>query len=104
MKAQLWILGICLSLSHLQAQSLLQDINHTSTEASSIIGEAARFGNGLFFTANSLEYGGDLWFTDGTETGTQLILDAVPGRVNGSFRYGYDYDLRHVTWQNTFYF
>ena len=33
----------------------------------------------IYFTANSPEYGYEIWYTDGTENGTQILLDLNPG-------------------------
>ncbi|MDJ0835952.1 MAG: hypothetical protein QNK37_05500 [Acidobacteriota bacterium] len=37
------------------------------------------FGNLLLFTAHTPEHGRELWRTDGTEAGTQLVKDILPG-------------------------
>ena len=43
----------------------------------------ANVGSTFFFRGRSAEHGWELWKTDGTETGTQLVLDANPGVANG---------------------
>ena len=47
------------------------------------------FNGQLFFTANDGETGNELWISDGTEAGTQLLLDINPGSSSGY--YGGDY-------------
>ena len=44
------------------------------------------FNNGIVFTAQDGAFGGELWFSDGTTSGTRQIKDIVPG-PNGSFPY-----------------
>lgn len=39
----------------------------------------ATYGDELYFNAYSIGYGGELWKTDGTETGTVLVKDIYPG-------------------------
>ena len=36
-------------------------------------------GKWLFFVANDIQHGTELWATDGTETGTRLVRDIYPG-------------------------
>jgi ELWxxDGT repeat protein len=43
----------------------------------------ANIGSTFFFRGRSAEHGWELWKTDGTEGGTQLVLDANPGIGNG---------------------
>ena len=38
----------------------------------------------IYFTANSPEYGYEIWHSDGTENGTQILLDLNPG-TNSSY-------------------
>lgn len=37
------------------------------------------FGGGVFFSADDSVHGKELWFTDGTKSGTRLFADLVPG-------------------------
>ncbi len=39
---------------------------------------------GLFFVANDLEHGAELWISDGSESGTQLVRDIFPGPTGSS--------------------
>lgn len=43
----------------------------------------ANIGSTFFFRGRSAEHGWELWKTDGTESGTQLVFDANPGTGNG---------------------
>ncbi|MBP1840726.1 T9SS type A sorting domain-containing protein [Formosa algae] len=47
--------------------------NNLNEPAFTVIGDQA------FFAGSDATYGAELWITDGTETGTQLVLDAEPG-------------------------
>jgi len=37
----------------------------------------------VLFTARSPEHGEELWLSDGTEKGTRLLVDLVPGFLSG---------------------
>ncbi|MFN8278553.1 MAG: ELWxxDGT repeat protein [Chitinophagales bacterium] len=41
------------------------------------------FNGKLYFTANDSIHGGEMWRTDGTSLGTQMVVDATPGPGNG---------------------
>jgi gliding motility-associated-like protein len=49
-------------------------------------------GNKLIFAASSIEYGLELWVSDGTEAGTTLLKDINPG-TSGLFRVGANTDI-----------
>lgn len=60
------------------------------------------FDGKLYFSAYSAEYGNELWSTDGTEAGTQMVKDINPGDAHADPRFltvynnqlyfiGYDY-------------
>ena len=58
----------------------MRDINTTPTSGSgSSPGEFVEFQGRAFFTAYSLETGREIWESDGTEAGTVLLKDIVPG-------------------------
>ena len=44
-----------------------------------------RLGDGLVFSAWTTATGRELWFSDGTEAGTEMITDLNPGPVNGPY-------------------
>ena len=59
---------------------------------SSFPGNLTEFGDRLYFTANDGENGRELWVSDGTSSGTQLLKDLDPGTstygdANSSFPY-----------------
>lgn len=62
--------------------SLLKDLNPGSTGStpnSSFPKFVAKIGNRIFFTATTASEGFELWSTDGTSAGTQLLKDINPG-------------------------
>ncbi|MEZ6097863.1 MAG: FG-GAP-like repeat-containing protein [Pirellulaceae bacterium] len=63
---------------------LLMDIN--PGPASSYPRDFVKIGDYLFFTAEQLNTGRELWRTDGTPDGTILLADAVPGSSSGDPR------------------
>lgn len=71
-----------------QAQSpyLVRDINTTlSTDvASSTPGNFTAFGNRTYFIATTKQTGAEIWSTDGTSSGTGLLLDIIPGEAGSS--------------------
>ena len=61
---------------------LLKNINPTVTvtnAANSNPNNFTLFNNKLYFTANDATNGDELWVSDGTEIGTQMVLDLYPG-------------------------
>ena len=68
---------------------LVRDINPGISDYGYVNGSNAygftEFNEQLFFTANDGENGNELWVSDGTTEGTQLLLDINPGIGN----YGY---------------
>lgn len=61
---------------------LLKNINPTITvtnAANSNPNNFTLFNNKLYFTANDTTNGDELWMTDGTTAGTQMVLDLYPG-------------------------
>lgn len=68
---------------------LVKDINPGSGSSSwGSLGQTAILGDMLYFIARNDTYGAELWRTDGTEAGTQMVCDLVPG--SGS---SYPWDL-----------
>jgi ELWxxDGT repeat protein len=62
---------------------LLADVNRIVTQNGSDPGNFVTVGNFAFFTATTAMHGKELWRTDGTEAGTQLVCDIGPGRTGG---------------------
>jgi ELWxxDGT repeat protein len=48
---------------------------------------AARIGREVYFAASNLEFGYELWKTDGTEAGTELVKDIAPGSAGSGPNY-----------------
>jgi ELWxxDGT repeat protein len=67
-----------------EGTQLLVDINpgtdSNGNPSDSYASNFTEFGGQLFFSANDGEAGNELWVTDGTAEGTQLLLDLNPGR------------------------
>ena len=55
---------------------LVKDIEPQLTSSPS---DLLVFNDSLFFAASTFDHGRELWISDGTEAGTQLVADAVPG-------------------------
>ena len=75
---------------------LLVDINPGGSEGyyggyyyadSSYASNFIEFNDQLFFTANDGENGNELWVSDGTSSGTQLLVDINPGGSEGYYGY-----------------
>ncbi len=60
---------------------LVRDINPGSGDSG--ISELTPFADVLYFTANDVSHGAELWRSDGTDIGTQEVADIFPGS-NGS--------------------
>ena len=58
------------------------DINPGSDHSSP--GEFTPLNGLLLFTAETAADGRELWFTDGTGVGTQMVLDIYPGPEDGN--------------------
>ena len=69
-------------------------INNYGSGYSSSAKDFTEFNDKLYFTANDGENGNELWVTDGTAEGTQLLVDLRPGTSNDGSGYGsYPSDL-----------
>ena len=77
------LIATTLLLKFVFAQNLIQDVNTTSSEQSSSPGEFRPFKNGFLFSASTLENGRELWWSDGTPNGAQLLKDIFPGGNSG---------------------
>jgi len=64
---------------------LVKDINPGSSDSVSIgAGLFTSINNTLLFVAKSPLYGNELWRSDGTTSGTQLVKDMTPGKLGPS--------------------
>ncbi|NJL19317.1 MAG: hypothetical protein HC901_03315 [Bdellovibrionaceae bacterium] len=62
---------------------ILKDINALSAAGSSSPSNMVRIGSTVYFTA-SVDYGQELWKTDGTAAGTAMVKDILPGTASSS--------------------
>lgn len=62
---------------------LVSDINQAPEMVSSDPDSLTRAGDTVYFTADDGTHGRELWRTDGTGTGTQLVKDIHAGRAGG---------------------
>ena len=87
--------------------SLLVDINpgldNYGSPNSSSPYNFIKFNNKLYFSANNSESGNELWVTDGTVEGTQLLIDIRSGFSSYGFAYG-SYPSNFVEFNNKLYF
>ncbi|UZR97363.1 MBG domain-containing protein [Chondrinema litorale] len=56
-------------------------LNYPNLYAPSYLG---KYNNKIFFSAGQQEIGNELWVTDGTEEGTQLFADIIPGETGSN--------------------
>ncbi len=77
---------------------LVKDINPRISSSGfpygSSLSDFVEFNNQLFFTADDRENGDELWVSDGTTEGTQLLIDINPyvsneGYAKGSYAFGF---------------
>ncbi|WP_428662903.1 T9SS type A sorting domain-containing protein [Runella sp.] len=66
------------------AQNQLTAVKHLANNSSNPR-KFVRVENKLFFIATTNQQGDEWWVTDGTETGTQLLKDIVPGSGSGLY-------------------
>ncbi|WP_019505636.1 ELWxxDGT repeat protein [Pleurocapsa sp. PCC 7319] len=75
-----------------EGTQLLVDINPGSSDYGYNYGSYARnlteFNEQLYFTANDGDNGNELWVSDGTSEGTQLLVDINPGSSDYGYNYG----------------
>ena len=79
-----------------EGTQLLKDINPGSNYGNpngSYASNFTEFEDQLFFTANNGENGNELWVSDGTSEGTQLLVDINPGSNYGNPNGSYAYNL-----------
>lgn len=75
--------------SGLSAQTLVKDFNTTPVPEPNSSDPFGYYelGNGeVLFAAKTLDHGSELWITDGTSSGTRLVLDIQPGHQSSSPR------------------
>ncbi len=63
-----------------QPATLLKDLNAHPNSANGFNLTATT--SRLFFTGSDLEHGGELWTSDGTQAGTHMVKDLVPGKTS----------------------
>ncbi|MEM7202583.1 MAG: hypothetical protein AAF628_20110 [Planctomycetota bacterium] len=69
-----------LVLGHLSSQSLLRDLNVSpESEVGSRPSLAVELGGHMYFTAFDAQHGRELWRTNGTAGGAELVIDLMPG-------------------------
>ncbi len=90
-----------------EGTQLLADIRRDTRINGSAYGSAPRdfieFNNKLYFTANNRQNGHELWVSDGTTAGTQLVKDIALGA--NDFGYGYSSNaLGLIEFNNRLYF
>ncbi|GEO11026.1 ELWxxDGT repeat protein [Segetibacter aerophilus] len=80
--------------------TLVKDINPGGGEASSVpfVFNAVVMNNRFIFQATTAANGSELWYSDGTETGTQLLKEINPGSANANpFVYkNYDFSSGNI--------
>jgi ELWxxDGT repeat protein len=89
-----------------EGTQLLADINPGSNNygnLSSYVYGFTEFNEQLYFTANDGENGNELWVTDGTAEGTQLLVDLSPGANNYGSSYG-SYPRNFIEFNDKLYF
>ena len=78
-------------------------INNYGSGYSSSAKDFTEFNDKLYFTANDGENGNELWVTDGTAEGTQLLVDLRPGTSNDGSGYG-SYPSDFIEYNDKLYF
>lgn len=62
---------------------LLKDINPGIENGLDANTQVAKYNNKIFFIGKNPEFGNELWLSDGTEAGTNMVIDLFPG--SGSY-------------------
>src|SRR5690348_7337475 len=65
--------------SFAQSLSLLKDINPAMVSVGSYPNNFTPLGTNVFFAANTIQNGQELWKTDGTIAGTTMVMEIQPG-------------------------
>ena len=92
-----------------EGTQLLVDINPGNNEGyysdyanSSYAANFTEFNDKLYFTANDGVNGNELWVSDGTAEGTQLLVDINPGTNEGYYVYESSYSYPESSYINNF--
>lgn len=74
-----------LYLTHYAQVDIVKDINTGTNYYSGIdVAEIVNFNNKIYFTANDDAYNYEIWSSDGTELGTHIEIDLIPGLQGSS--------------------
>lgn len=71
------------ALSQNYTVELVKDINPGSGNSSQFLAYKTVYNDKLYFSADDGTHGLELWVSDGTTEGTQLLKDIFPGSQNG---------------------
>lgn len=83
MKQIAFLFSTCLIVLSTFAQEIELVKDFTQRDLSSEPFDFHTIGDRVFFTADNYWNGRELWTSDGTEEGTRLVYDAVPGKEDG---------------------
>jgi trimeric autotransporter adhesin len=97
----LLVLTIGSSIVQAQTFKIVKEINSTATLGSTFSTNMGAAGNNIFFFSDDGIHGLELWKTDGTAAGTQIVKDIVPGSVSGI---GLNITPQYATGNGIFYF
>ncbi len=84
MKSIRFLLVPLFCISYAFSQQMLGDINSTTPEAKSSPRGFRSFKDGFVFVANTLEFGNEIWWSDGSPNGAHLLKDIFPGPLPGT--------------------
>lgn len=71
---------------------MVEDINGTSTGAVDVNQGFEVYNDKLYFCANDGIHGREVWVSDGTAAGTNMVKDIAEGAMDGGFYYPYIYN------------